>query len=104
MSATAIPFMTDPEHPPKLSATRVVEAVVIAVIVACITALASSYLTVSTLRVEIGGIKESVIEVKSDVRDLRSVVYRPSWEREATLRAGPNGVSAGTQPRGNGEH
>ncbi len=99
MSATAIPFMTDPEHPPKLSATRIVEAVVIAVVAAVIASMGSSYFTVAAMRVEIDGIKTSMGEVKADVRDLRSVVFRPSWEREAAIRGSPTGASAGTQPR-----
>lgn len=106
MSATTIPFMSDSEHRPKLSGTRIVEAVVIAIVTAVIVSLGSSYITVTALRVEIDGIKTSVGEVKTDMRDLRSVIYRPSWERDrdATLRAGPDGVSVGTRPRGDSEH
>lgn len=93
---TAIPFMSDPELQPKVTAIRIVEAVIIAVVVAALTSIASSVFTVGALRVEIDSIRESQSELKSEVRELRSVVFRPSWEREAAaIRARPDGVSVG---------
>lgn len=96
---TAIPFMADEEQQPKLSGARIVEAVVISLVVAVLSALGASYLTVSNLRIEIDSLKDDVSDVRGDVRELRSVIYdRPSWERERrTVRAGPDGVSIGTR-------
>lgn len=94
----AIPFMApDPEHPPKMSGVRMLEAVIIAVIVAVAASLGSSFLTVTSLGVEINGIKESVREVKNDVRDLRADIYEPRWRSDAGVRARPDGVSVGRE-------
>jgi hypothetical protein len=90
--------MTDPEHQPKLSAVRMFEAVIIAVIVAIAASLGSSFLTVTTLRAEMDGIKESVGELKSDLRQLRSDIYEPRWQKDRGVRASPDGVRIGRDP------
>lgn len=87
--------MAEPGEQPKLSGMRMLEAIIIAVAGAIIAALASSYLTVTTLRVEMDHIRDEVRDTKAEVRDLRSVVYRPSWEpgSAATIQARPDGVA-----------
>lgn len=67
-------------------AARIVEAVVIAVIASALTAAGASALVIAAMRVEVEQVKTQVDDLKNEVRDMRGVIYRPSWERGAPAR------------------
>lgn len=73
-------------HPPRV-AVRIVEAVIIALVSSALTAAAASALVIAAMRVEVELVKDQVLELKGEVRDMRGVIYRPSWEQSLQSRA-----------------
>ena len=76
----------DHHHPPRV-AVRIVEAVIIALVSSALTAAAASALVIAAMRVEVDQVKDQVQELKGEVRDMRGVIYRPSWEQSLHRRA-----------------
>lgn len=72
-------------------AARIVEAVIIAVIASALTAAGASALVIAAMRVEVDQVKTQVDDLKREVRDMRGVIYRPSWERNASALRTPGG-------------
>lgn len=68
-------------------AARIVEAVMIAVIASALTAAGASALVIAAMRVEVEQVKAQVDDLKHEVRDMRGVIYRPSWDRNTSNRS-----------------
>lgn len=83
--ATVPTMSQDTAHPSRVGA-RIVEAVIIAVVSSALTAAAASALVITAIRVEVEQVKAQVGELKTEVRDMRGVIYRPSWERDMHSR------------------
>lgn len=77
----------DQHNQPPRVAVRIVEAVIIALVSSALTAAAASALVIAAMRVEVDQVKEQVLELKGEVRDMRGVIYRPSWEQSLQSRA-----------------
>lgn len=72
---------------PKVSAIRMIEAGIIAVIAGVISVSGTVFMTVPALRVEIQAVRESTIDLRTDVRKLQDRVLDIYQKRQGDLRA-----------------
>lgn len=74
--------MPEPNKP----SARIIEAIVIAVISGTIAAGATSMFTAQATAMQVAGLSQDFAEFRGEIRgelkDLKSVIYRPSWDRE----------------------